>query len=222
MLKEIMEAAYSGATFAEGSPMKTIMLLTALACIAISLNAQSNNWFSANTTQNASTPPTVEDDAGGHPTANLLYVPRSVTFSNIYFNVATADTTAGAVYDVGIGKCPSLDCSQPSAVVTIVCNLGTSGASGTGISLTSTGAQVFPCMQGSVTIAAGTYILLGGGNANAAHCLGLSGGASTIPQATGVGGHATSGSLTNPNSTIFTTGAAGAKTPGNACMISLH
>jgi len=202
--------------------MKTILQLTALACIAISLNAQTTTkWFSANTTQNAADSPTVEDDLG-HPTANLLYVPTSVTFSNIYFNVAKDDPATGALYDVGIGKCPSLDCSQPSATVTIVCNLGTSGASGMGISLTSTGAQVFPCVQGSVTISPGTYILLGGGNANVAHCLGLSGGASVIPQATGVAGHATNGSLTNPNSTIFTTGLAGAKTPGNACMISLH
>jgi hypothetical protein len=208
-----------------GHPMKTLLQLTALWCIAISLNAQTTTkWFSTNTPTKASNAPFVEDDpSGGHPTANLIYVPTSVSFSGIYFNVATADTTSGHYYDLGIGKCPSLDCSQPNVTITIVCNLGTSGTSGSGVSLASTGAQVFPCAQGSVTISPGTYILLGAGITNSAHCLGLFGGNAVIPQATGVGGHSTNGSLTNPNSTIFKTGSpAGAKAPGNACMISLH
>ena len=202
--------------------MRTIALrLAAFPCIVIALNTGAQiKWFSANVAGNTAQ---VENNAGGSPTTTLLYVPTSVTFSGIYLSVAKVDNTIGNYYDLGVGKCPSLDCSQPNVTITIVCNLGTSGTSGSGVSLASTGAQVFPCAQGSVTISPGTYILLGAGITNSAHCLGLFGGNAVISQATGVGGHSTNGSLTNPNSTIFKTGSpAGAKAPGNACMISLH
>ena len=198
--------------------MKTIVLrLAVFSCMALSAGALTK-WFPANVA-GTSTP---VENVSGSPSATLLYVPASVTFSGIYFNVAKDDTASGAFYDLGIGKCPSLDCSQPNAAVTIVCNLGTSGASGTGISLTSMAAQTFPCVQGSVTISPGTYILLGAGNAIVARCTGLLNDAPVIPFVSTVSGTATDGSLTNPNSTIFTTAAAGASEPVAGCNISLH
>jgi hypothetical protein len=186
--------------------------------IALNTGAQIK-WFSANVAGNAAQ---VENNAGGSPTTTLLYVPTSVTFSGIYLNVAKLDNTSGNYYDLGIGKCPSLDCSQPNVTVTIVCNLGTSGSSGTGVNLTSVGAHVFPCSQGSVPISAGTYVLLGAGNATVAECNGLSGDAPVIPFTSTVTGTATNGSLTNPSSTIFKTASAGASEPVSGCNISLH
>jgi hypothetical protein len=201
--------------------MRTIALrLAAFSCIVIALNTGAQiKWFSANVAGNTAQ---VENNAGGSPTTTLLYVPTSVTFSGIYLSVAKVDNTTGNYYDLGIGKCPSLDCSQPNVTVTIVCNLGTSGSSGRGVNLTSVGAHVLPCAQGSVTISAGTYVLLGAGNATVAQCKGLLGDAPVIPFVSTVSGTATNGSLTNPNSTIFTTAAAGVSQPSGGCNISLH
>jgi hypothetical protein len=189
--------------------------------IAMGAHGQTTlNWFTANFGKAS---PVVEDDVSGAPTETLLYVPTSVTFSRVYFNVTTADTATGDYYDLGIGRCPSLDCSQPRVTITILCSIGSSGSGGTGVNLASTGPQSFPCTQTTpITIQPGVYVLLGGGNAKVAHCAGQNGSAPPIPFKAAGSGTATDGSLTNPNSTIFKTDVAGSRSAGNACMISLH
>jgi len=197
---------------------KVLLRLVAIWFLVAASGAQTTTkWFVVNPGFSASY---VEDDSSGQPTASLIYVPTSVAFSNLYFNVYTTDSTAGHYYDIGIGKCPSLDCSQPSVQITIICNLGSSGSSGQGVSLTTSGVQSMPCAQGTVTISPGVYILLGTGNAKTAKCLG---GASAIMPTAAPGQASTDGSLTNPNSTVFTTGSAtGSHQPGNPFSVSLH
>jgi hypothetical protein len=103
---------------------RSMTWILALLCMALGARAQLG-WFTANPGGIATL---VSPNSGGAPSIMLLYVPTAVKFSNIYFNVRTQDTITTDYYDLGIGRCPSLDCSQPNVQITIVCNLGSSGS----------------------------------------------------------------------------------------------
>lgn len=192
-------------------------VVAALSCIMAAPRAYPQlNWFATDIGLGS---PTVEDDACGHPTMTLFYVPTPIKFSRIYFDISTPDPDPSHYYDIGIGSCPSLDCSQSNVPITIVCNLG--AHNGNGINLTTPGPRARRCAQRTpITLKPGVYALLGAGNANLAHCYGQAGSASPVPFVSHTG-LALNGSLTN-SSTGFWITRSGAKSPGNGCMISLH
>jgi hypothetical protein len=192
-------------------------VLAVLLCISSSVGAHAQlHWFAIDIGPGA---PRVEDDTSGHPTMTLFYVPTQVTFSRIYFNISTADPDTSHYYDIGIGSCPSFDCSQGNVQITIVCNLG--AQNGDGINLTTTGPQSYHCAQSTpVTLNPGVYALLGAGNANLVHCYGQAGSASAVTFVSHLG-LTINGSLTNSATGLSIT-RSGAKSPGNGCMISLH
>lgn len=175
------------------------------------------NWFSANV---GGISVYISPEPNGNSTAMLLFLPETITFSNIYFDViADSDTTH--FYDLAIGDCQQSnhDCSQPNQPITIVCSLGSSSQ---GINLPKSGAKSFPCAQGpGITIGPGIYVLLAVGNVTnaGAKCVGEVK-SPVIPFASpAVIGDAINGSLT---SSTFQTGAAGASEEKSVCMISLH
>jgi hypothetical protein len=176
------------------------------------------NWFSANQGPNKVL---VSDSLTGSPTATLIYVPTAVKFSSLYAQITTADTDTADYYDIGIGKCPGNDCSQPNVTIDIVCDWGNSS---TGINLASASIQSHPCSQTTpITIRPGVYVLLGAGNATAAKCSGQSGSTGIQPWATTVQGNAVDGSLRNVDIGRFKTSTmAGARIAGDSCSISLH
>ena len=198
----------------------SLLAVGALVCVGATLlyGQTTVNWFWANMGDHNVV---VSDDVGGSPTATLIYVPTAVKFSAIYVKITTADTSTSDYYDIGIGQCPSNDCSQTNVPVTIVCDWGNSG---NGINLTSVSLQSHPCSQTTpVTIHPGVYLLLGAGNANVAKCLGQSGSSGIQPFSTTVQGDAVNGSLLNVTIGSFkTSNTAGARIAGDSCSISLH
>jgi hypothetical protein len=185
----------------------TFVVLTA----TVLMGQASSNWY-AFTPTNGSV--YVSDSAEGSPTFTLFKVDTPVTFSSIYLRITQADPTTSDYYDIGIGSCPSNDCSQPGVPITLICNLG-------GVNLLETGDVSFPCVQGQVTLQTGVYAYLGvGSTAFVAKCQEQQ--AQITPFASTVRGGAVNGNLSTLNVPFFTTPKAGARSAADICAISLH
>ena len=161
-----------------------------------------------------------DDAAVAFPGSNtenfaLFKVDVPVTFSKIYWDVNTSDSTTTDYYDVFIAGCTNNDCSQAGASWTLTCDTGPL-AGGTGNPYGSAGAKSASCVQTTpLTLAPGVYIAGYTGNATTAKL--YVGNYRQIPfSATSLG--SSSGGQVGSSGTLPAAGSAAAYIPA----ISLH
>lgn len=142
-------------------------------------------WFSSGVGTSSTAP-----SSSGNTNGSLVNISSSVTFSSIYYQIGTLDSSGTDLYDIGLYRCglPS-NCASASTTATLLCDIGPTA-------MTTTGEKSGACVQSTpITIQPGVYAIAITGNATTAKF--TSGPSSLTPWGSSLLGTSTGGQLVN-------------------------